>query len=152
MENLNICRAEETDAAFIVENNITMAKEIEDRDLNPEQAQQGVQFLLHNGQQGFYLIAKRETQVIGQLMVTYEWSDWSNGLYWWLQSVYVLPEFRKQGVFRKLYDHVYRLAQSSSGVCGLRLYAFDTNQKAMHTYISVGMQRSRYVMFEREID
>ena len=150
MEEFVVRYARKGDALVITENNISMAKETEDKDLDPKQARLGVDFLLQNQAHGFYLVVQFQDQVVGQLMITYEWSDWRNGLFWWIQSVYVQPNHRKKGVFRKLYRHLQDLARSEASVCGLRLYAHDTNQKAMKTYISVGMQSSHYVLFEEE--
>lgn len=150
MEEQVIRYAQQNDAAVIAENNIRLAAETEDKKLDPRQARLGVDFLLQNRDHGFYLLAEHQSQVVAQLMITFEWSDWRNGLFWWIQSVYVAPTHRKQGVFRKLYQHLQDLAKSSSSVCGLRLYAHDTNRKAMQTYVSVGMQRSHYVVFEEE--
>jgi ribosomal protein S18 acetylase RimI-like enzyme len=81
-------------------------------------------------------------------MITYEWSDWRNGVFWWIQSVYVLPEFRGQGVFRALYRHVEHLAREAGTVCGIRLYVENENGRAQTTYEKCGMKRAGYVIYE----
>ena len=87
--------------------------------------------------------------VVGMLLLTREWSDWRNGWLWWIQSVYVRPEARRRGVFRALYDHIYRLAQAEPDVIGLRLYMEENNHRAAETYVAVGMAPAGYVVFER---
>jgi ribosomal protein S18 acetylase RimI-like enzyme len=82
------------------------------------------------------------------MMITYEWSDWRNGLFWWIQSVYVEPRFRSQGVFKALYRHVEHLARTTPGVCGLRLYVENSNSQAQEIYQRLGLQRTAYQMFE----
>jgi ribosomal protein S18 acetylase RimI-like enzyme len=84
------------------------------------------------------------------MMITYEWSDWRNGAFWWIQSVFVEPEFRSQGVFKALYRHVEDLAKLTPGVTGLRLYVENSNNRAQNTYQSVGMRRTAYQVFETD--
>jgi len=150
MKGIVIRRGEERDVQSIADNNIQIAKESENRDLNPSTAREGVFSVLRNESHGFYLLAEKNSRIIGQMMITFEWSDWSNGLYWWIQSVFVEPGSRKQGVFRALYRHLSELAESTGGVCGLKLYAHQSNRKAMQTYLAVGMKQSPYVLFEKE--
>ncbi|MBI3788680.1 MAG: GNAT family N-acetyltransferase, partial [Ignavibacteriales bacterium] len=87
-------------------------------------------------------------RIVGQLMITYEWSDWRNGNFWWIQSVYVEHDARSQGVFKALYDHVYKLAKNRNDVCGFRLYVEEKNVRAKKTYESLGMKKTHYEMYE----
>jgi GNAT superfamily N-acetyltransferase len=93
-------------------------------------------------------VAIADTQVVGQLMITYEWSDWRNGTIWWLQSVYVKQEFRRQGVFRLLFNHVQNLARADKTVCGIRLYMHVDNSQARKSYLQLGMKHTHYEVFE----
>lgn len=136
------------DAKAIVEFNCAMALETEGKRLFPEVIGAGVRSLLRNPQAGFYLIALRENLPVGALMITKEWSDWRNGAFWWIQSVYVRPEFRRQGVYRRLYRHVQGLAKKDRGVCGFRLYVERENRRAQATYRALGMEKTRYLVFE----
>ena len=97
---------------------------------------------------GLYYLAETKNTIIGQVMITYEWSDWRNGNIWWLQSVYVKPEFRQLGVFRALFNHLLELARTRPEVCGLRLYMHGDNAKARQSYQSLGMKQTRYEVFE----
>jgi len=99
---------------------------------------------------GFYLLAEAEGQVVGQLLVTTEWSDWRNAFFWWVQSVYVAPSYRRRGVYRALDSYLRAEARRRGDVCGLRLYVARTNRVAQQVYASLGMARSHYDMFEVE--
>lgn len=136
-------------AASIVSNNAAMALETEQKILDPERLERGVLAILSDPGKGFYLVAEDEAGgVLGQLMVTFEWSDWRNGTFWWIQSVYVVPEARRCGVYRSLYAMVLDLARADGGVCGVRLYVERENERAMSTYKALGMSRAQYEMFE----
>ncbi|MFT6117882.1 MAG: ribosomal protein S18 acetylase RimI-like enzyme, partial [Candidatus Azotimanducaceae bacterium] len=91
-----------------------------------------------------------EGGVVGCLGITFEWSDWRNGLFWWIQSVFVDKDYRGQGAFRHLYDHVSRLAKAESNVCGIRLYVEDDNTGAQQTYAALGMKETSYKLLEVE--
>ena len=138
------------DAAFIVDCNLRLARESEDITLDAERVTEGVAAVLEDDNKGFYLIAEIDGQRAGQLMITYEWSDWRNGVFWWFQSVYTMPEFRGRGVFRSLYSHVETLAAQTGNVCGLRLYVAPDNGRAQATYVNRGMHDSGYLLFERD--
>jgi ribosomal protein S18 acetylase RimI-like enzyme len=101
--------------------------------------------------QGFYLIAESDGQPVGCLMVTYEWSDWRNKVFWWIQSVYVLPDFRGRGLYKALYADVRRRAAEDGGVCGFRLYVEKENLKAQRVYEHLGMHEAPYLMYEENI-
>ena len=134
-----------------------MALETERKHLDLDVVRAGVAALLHKEDFGFYLVAEVSAgsagsclDVVGCLMVTYEWSDWRNGLQWWIQSVYVRPDARRQGVFRRLYRHVRTLVEADEAVCGLRLYVEKDNEIAQQTYRSLGMSETPYKVFEFE--
>ncbi|MBC8139088.1 MAG: GNAT family N-acetyltransferase [Fibrella sp.] len=128
-----------------------MAWETEHRELVPDTIRDGIQSFLARPDYGFYLVAEIESRVAGCLMVTFEWSDWRNGLFWWIQSVYVDPDFRRRGVFKTLYQTVERRARESDGVCGLRLYVEQENVTAQETYRAMGMGKTPYRIFETTI-
>jgi ribosomal protein S18 acetylase RimI-like enzyme len=145
---MNIRSATINDAAAIAEFNIKMAKETEDMDLIPEVINAGVANMIENPQMGFYLVAEQDNIIQASLMVTTEWSDWRNGLFWWIQSVYVEPQFRRRGLYSQLYEKVKTLAADESNVCGFRLYVEHENVVAQNTYLALGMEETDYKMFE----
>jgi ribosomal protein S18 acetylase RimI-like enzyme len=145
---MNIRSATINDAAAIAEFNIKMAKETEDMDLIPEVINAGVANMIENPQMGFYLVAEEDNIIQASLMVTTEWSDWRNGLFWWIQSVYVEPQFRRRGLYSQLYEKVKTLAADESNVCGFRLYVEHENVVAQNTYLALGMEETDYKMFE----
>ena len=147
---INIRRATADDAPFIIESNVTMALETEGLALDEERVRPGVAAVLSDSSLGFYLVAEVEGQWAGQLMVTFEWSDWRNGLFWWIQSVYVRPQFRRRGIYRALHRKVAALAQEAGGVCGLRLYVDKDNVTAQKVYESLDMHCTRYYLYEVE--
>jgi len=149
-----IREAKLTDTAVIADFNARMALETEHRQLDIERVRQGVQALLSDPAKGAYFIAETETEnetsIVGQLLITYEWSDWRNGNFWWIQSVYVVEQFRGQGIFRALFNHVDQLAKARKDVCGLRLYVDAQNDSARKTYERLGMKRTNYELFETD--
>ncbi|MEK7704171.1 MAG: GNAT family N-acetyltransferase [Myxococcota bacterium] len=136
------------EATLVARNNAAMALETERLELDTETALLGVQAVIADVRKGFYLLAEQHGEVIGQMLVTYEWSDWRNQTFWWLQSVYVVPGARRSGVFRRLFDDVVARAREAADVCGLRLYVERDNHRAHATYEALGMLRSHYDMFE----
>ena len=136
------------DAAILADYNSRLAVETEGHALHRDTIDAGVAALLDDPDKGRYWVAEYGGKVVGQLMVTYEWSDWRNGNLWWIQSVYVHPEFRRIGVFSALYRHVESLAMANPGVCGLRLYVDRRNARAQQTYEKLGMTKSRYLVME----
>lgn len=147
---MEVRRATIDDAAQIAEFNELLAEETEQRTLNEKTLLQGVKAILNDPAKGIYFLAEESETIVGQLMITYEWSDWRNGNFWWIQSVYVRKEFRDLGVFRTLYKHVEELASTRKDVCGLRLYVERENQAAHKAYEKMGMRQSDYEMFEKE--
>jgi GNAT superfamily N-acetyltransferase len=146
--NVHVRHAEPDDAAVIAGNNRATARETEGWDLDPATARQGVEALLDNPSRGFFLLAEVGGQVVGQCMVTYEWSDWRNGDFWWIQSVYVREEFRRLGIFASLYRAIEAEAKDRPDVVGIRLYVDRENRTAQEAYRGVGMQEARYLLFE----
>jgi len=136
------------DLDTLVEFNQAMARETESRELNNATLSAGVGRVLNDPSKGRYLVVTHNDTVIGQLMLTLEWSDWRNGDFWWIQSVYVAPEFRRHGVFRLLFEHVHHEATDTPGVCGIRLYVEEENQRAITTYLDLGALRTDYAMME----
>ena len=127
-----------------------MALETERLALDEAIVRPGVAAVLDNDSLGFYLVAEVEGQPAGQLMVTFEWSDWRNGLWWWIQSVYVRPEFRRRGVYSALHRRVAEEARTADGICGIRLYVEQDNTTAQQVYKSLEMYPTRYHMYEVE--
>lgn len=148
MQAVSIRQAVLADAAVIAEFNQYMALETEHKELIPELILAGVQSLLANPSYGFYLVAELDGLVVGSLLITTEWSDWRNGVFWWVQSVYVRAEYRRQGIYRKLYAAVKALATAQGNVCGFRLYVEKDNQNAQTTYQDLGMQMTDYLIYE----
>ncbi len=136
------------DAGFVARGNAAMALETERRRLDPAVVEAGVRAALADPAKGRYFIAEHDGQRVGQLMFTYEWSDWRNGMFWWIQSVYVLPEARRGGVFRALFAHVEQLAGHDPGVCGIRLYVERENSRAQATYRHCGLHDAGYVVMQ----
>lgn len=146
--DVSIRLAASGDAETIARFNRAMAQETEQRALDPERLRRGVEAVLRDPSKGRYWVAEVEGRLAGQLLVTYEWSDWRNGAFWWIQSVYVDPEFRRRGVFRALYEHVVREARQAPEVCGLRLYVEQHNRRAQNAYERLGMRPTPYRIFE----
>ncbi|MDB5322307.1 MAG: acetyltransferase [Phycisphaerales bacterium] len=126
------------DAARLADYNAAMALETEHKSLDPATLRAGVERAIAQPQAARYHLAEMDGQVVGQLMVTFEWSDWRNADFWWIQSVYVHPDFRSAGVFKALYRHVEALAREA-GACGLRLYVERENTRAQEVYCRLGM-------------
>lgn len=145
---MHIREAQLSDAPVIVEYNLRLARETEDRELPRATLAAGVRALLEHPARGLYFVAEEAGEVIGQVMITFEWSDWRNGTFWWLQSVYVRAADRERGVFRALFEHVSRLAGQEPGVCGLRLYVERENERAKAVYARHGMANAGYEVFE----
>lgn len=147
-ENITVGKASSDDVDAIAQFNIAMAAETEDLALNPSTVHAGVTGVLNDTNRGFYLVARSEGKPVGSLMITYEWSDWRNGNLWWIQSVYVMPSARKQGIFRLLYDNVISLAKQDGDAAGVRLYVEKDNRGAQEVYRKLGMSETAYRVFE----
>ena len=139
------------DADTIAEFNQAMARESEGRTLNPAAVAAGVRAVLEDPVRGCYFVAEHTGRLCGVAMITYEWSDWDNAWVWWLQSVYVQPEWRRRGVFSALYRHITRMALERGDVCGIRLYVDRNNTSAIRTYDSLGITGTRYLVHECQL-
>lgn len=149
-QNLQISIAKIDDANILADFNVKMAKETEDKNLNFDLVLDATKKVINSNDKGFYLIAKLNNVPVGSLLITYEWSDWRNGYFWWIQSVYVIPEYRKRGIFKDLYNFVKDIAKKNKDVCGLRLYVDRDNTTAQKVYKNLGMIETNYVMMEEE--
>ena len=149
MLHVRAARADDRDT--LVRFNAAMALETEHKVLDPTVLRAGVAAVLAESKRGFYLVAECDGTVSGCLMITYEWSDWRNGDWWWLQSVYIVPEYRRCGVFRALYAHVERMASARADVVGVRLYVERDNTHAQRTYAALGIDDAGYCMLEKSL-
>lgn len=143
-----IRKAKATEWPTIAGFQLLMAEETENLRLNPEILSEGIKTVFDNPSKGCYFVAELDGKIVGSLLITYEWSDWRNKTVYWIQSVYVDNDFRRKGVFRKLYAHIRTLAESSPDVGGIRLYVDKGNQKAQITYSDLGMNGEHYQVFE----
>jgi ribosomal protein S18 acetylase RimI-like enzyme len=148
MTDIEIRPATVEDAAGLARFNCEMALETEDLALEPDVVAAGVRALFEHPERGFYVVADAGGEMAGALMVTNEWSDWRNGMFWWIQSVYVAPAYRRRGVYRSLYRFVEAMARNHPEVCGFRLYVERENSRAQQTYESLGMKRTPYLVYE----
>lgn len=148
MQELEIRIAQPSDLASLVEFNQAIAWETEQKKLDEATLRAGVRAVLNDEQLGLYIVAVDGQRVVGCLMITHEWSDWRNGVFWWIQSVYVDAEFRRRGVYSRLYQHVRSLAKNRN-VCGFRLYVERENSVAQKTYERMGMKETVYRMYEQ---
>ncbi len=146
MAQVRAARAEdaETIAAF----QMAMARETEGVALDGATVRAGVEAVFGDPARGTYWVAEADGEVVACLLVTGEWSDWRNASVWWIQSLYVRPEHRRQGIFRALFEHVRELAGQRDGVAGVRLYVAAENHAAQRAYEALGMQEGRYKMYE----
>lgn len=147
---ITIRPAQSGDLDFIVECNARLARETEDKQLDPSRLRPGVEALLAASDKGRYFIAELDGRPAGQIMFTTEWSDWRNGFFWWIQSVFVVASARRHGVLTALFRHLERLAREDAQVCGLRLYVDRANQAAQRTYRRLGLDTTDYSIMEVE--
>ena len=145
---MKIRKAKPSDKSSIAGFQIAMASETEDIKLDPLTVDKGVEAVFNDPSKGIYFVAESNGKVIGSLMVTFEWSDWRNGNVWWIQSVYIKPEFRRMGIYSKMYSHVKDIVLKDKNLRGLRLYADKTNGVAQKAYHKLGMDSNHYAMFE----
>ncbi|MBA66827.1 MAG: GNAT family N-acetyltransferase [Chloroflexi bacterium] len=143
--------ASRDDLFDIVPFNISMALETEDIALNNAEITQGVQAVFDDSHLGRYCVATINNQIVGSLLLTTEWSDWHNKYYWWIQSVYVNPQYRRSGVYKTLYEFVCNSAKEHGDVYAIRLYVDVNNKIAQQVYNNLGMHKSNYDMFEEVI-
>ena len=148
MSGLTIRKATAADAGAISRFNLAMALETEGKTLIPELVDAGVRRLIGEPSLGFYVVGTDGDSIVACLLVTQEWSDWRNGLFWWIQSVFVEQGRRRQGVYSSLYEHVKELAAADPGVCGFRLYVEKDNVVAQQAYAALGMGATDYLLYE----
>lgn len=145
---MNIRSAQISDLEQLVDFQITMALESENLHLDKDILQQGILSVLNDKTKGSYFVVEDESTLIASLLITYEWSDWRNKMVWWIQSVFVVPEFRQKGVFKKLYNHIQAIVENDDTICGLRLYVDKQNIRAQNVYRNIGMNGEHYQVFE----
>jgi len=143
--------AQRGDAAHIAQFNVAMARETENKGLDPVTVSHGVERMFALTGEGVYVVAEAGGEVIAALMITYEWSDWRDGRFWWVQSVYVEPAWRRRGVFRRMYRFVQERAAADADVCGIRLYVEKDNHAAQRTYAKLGMEATAYLVYEGRV-
>jgi len=148
---MNIRIANEQDAEALVAFNQAMALETEGKTLSSDLLRPGVEAVFGDINKGFYVVAELEGRIVGGLLVTFEWSDWRNKWFWWIQSVFIRPEARGQRVYSRMYEFVKQRAAEAGDVCGFRLYVENDNYHAQKVYEKLGMQSSHYLMYEEEV-
>jgi ribosomal protein S18 acetylase RimI-like enzyme len=147
-DNITYRDANLRDLLDIVNFQIAMARETEDFELNRHVCMRGVEAVFEDRQLGRYFVAQSGNEVVASLLITPEWSDWRNGVVWWIQSVYVKPEHRRKGIYAALYQHVKKIAESNESVKGIRLYVDRRNIAAQDVYRRLGMNGDHYQVFE----
>ena len=147
--NIRVAQRDDTDA--LVEFNHAMAVETEGKRLDRDVLRPGVEAVFSDHNKGFYVVATDDDRIVGGLMVTYEWSDWRNAWFWWIQSVYIKPEARGKKLYRQMYEFIKQRARDAGNVCGFRLYVETDNVNARTVYDAVGMQASHYLMYEENM-
>jgi ribosomal protein S18 acetylase RimI-like enzyme len=147
---IQISRAIIENANILADFNVKMAKETENKELNFDKVLNATKEVFLSNDKGFYLKAIYNGKIVGSMLITYEWSDWRNGFFWWIQSVYVLNEYRNKGIFKSLYNYARNLAKEKKDVCGLRLYVDKDNEAAQNVYKKLGMYETNYLLFEEE--
>ena len=148
MNSIFIREAEINDSAVIADFQLRMALETESLELVKEVVEKGVEAVFKNPSLGKYYVAHHGEKVVASLLTTYEWSDWRNSTVWWIQSVYVMPTYRRKGLFSRFYQYLTDAAMNNSEVGGIRLYVDKTNLIAQKTYTKVGMNGEHYQLFE----
>lgn len=147
-ENTIVRTASAEDFLFILHCQLDMAWETEKIRLKKEVTSIGVQVALSDNSRGFYVIAEVAGHAAGCLMITQEWSDWRNAWIWWIQSVYVIPQHRRAGVFSDMYRYIRKLVEDDPEIAGIRLYVDNTNESAAKVYTALGMNGDHYTTFE----
>lgn len=140
--------AKNEDINSILDFQLAMAQETETINLDPETVFKGVSAVIEDRNKGCYYLAETDGKIIGSLLTTYEWSDWRNGTVIWIQSVYVIPGYRRRGVYSKLYSHVKQMVLDDKNLKGIRLYADKMNHSAQKAYKKLGMNADHYITFE----
>lgn len=149
-ENFIFRTAEFSDRYTIIDFQKKLAKETENIELQDKEVKKGVTRLFEDEKSGKYYVVEKDKRIIGCIMITFEWSDWRNSMWVWLQSLYVLPEFRRQGAFKYIYHELKEIYKNCKEYCGIRLYVDKSNKTAIKTYLASGMDNMHYEMFEWE--
>lgn len=152
-EHVVIRKAELKDIERIANFNIKMARETEGKELDKNTVMKGVGAVINDPNRGFYLIAEKDDlkkRMVGQLLITFEWSDWRNKFFWWIQSVYVDKTYRNKKIFSRLFDRIVEIAKQRKVVFGFRLYVEKHNESAKRVYESLGLTRTSYEIYETE--
>lgn len=147
MIDIIITKGQIEDIESIAQFQVDMAMESEGTQLDKDTVTKGVSAAMADENKGLYYIARVDGKAVGSLMLTREWSDWNNGWYWWIQSVYVAPDYRRQGVYKSMYNAVCTDAKQQN-VAQVRLYVDKTNTRGQKVYSSLGMQESHYLIYE----
>ena len=150
MDQISIREGSISDTPTIAKFQTQMALETESKILKESTIRQGVESVLKCPNKGFYIIAETDSQIIGSLLVTFEWSDWRNGWFFWIQSVFVDAKYRRQGVYRVMHSEVIRRTKASGNCCGIRLYVEKDNRNAQKVYKTLGMYETDYYLYEEE--
>lgn len=145
---MKVRKATINDHEKLIEFQLSMASETEGIGLHLETLEKGVMAVLEDPNKGDYYVAEINDEVVASLLTTFEWSDWRNGTVLWIQSVYVMPMYRRRGVYRKMYSHIKTLVLKSENLAGIRLYADKKNEAAHKTYENLGMNQDHYITFE----
>ena len=145
---ISISKAKEEDIQIISDFQVAMALETESIALDPATVSRGVSAVFRDSAKGFYLVAKEEDRTVGSLMITYEWSDWRARTVWWIQSLYVIPDYRRQGIYRQMYAWLLGKVNQDESIGGIRLYVDLTNLNAQRVYESLGMDGNHYRFYE----
>ena len=145
---MKIRKGTTNDLNCIVNFTLNLAKETESKELNKEVVKKGVLKILEGEIQGEYFVCEINGEIAGQIMILYEWSDWRNGYFIWIQSVYVDSKYRNKGVFKTMFDHIKDFCSSNSEFLGLRLYVDKNNKNAMEAYSKAGMYESNYKFYQ----
>ena len=155
-EHVNIRPAIHEDVEILTDFSTTMAWETERRVLDRTRLRLGIQSVIQQPERGLYFVAdlrqehQADTVTVGQLLITYEWSDWRNAQFWWIQSVFVHPSWRRKGIYRRMHRTILDLAQTRPDVCGIRLYVEAGNRVAKQVYEQVGLAPSSYEVYETD--
>ena len=148
MSDTTVRNAARADIPFLADCNIAMAYESEKKHLDRDVLTRGIVAVFDHPERGFYIVAERDGKPVGSLLITHEWSDWRNGGWWWIQSVYVTPQARRSGVFSTMYREIDKRARATAGVIGLRLYVEKENNRAQATYAALGMEPAYYSLYQ----
>ena len=148
MSDVQYRDAASADAPAIIEFQVAMARETEFIELDRAILTSGVRAVFEDPSLGRYFVAEADSRVVGSLLITYEWSDWRNGMVWWIQSVYVIPEYRRRGIYAGLYTHIRTMVAGEEHVRGIRLYVDRRNTAAQQVYTRLGMNGEHYQVFE----